>query len=269
IPLIEKRYTPAFRDKIYSLLTEIREANGLLHVDCRNYLAAPYQEDSLDILRIKEESPFIRRKIIADWLTRGRGPMPFIHMSREKIEDILRLSESPGTKTLDIGGGCRVRKRYDTLSLENIVATYKNDILMDDGMERELETPGVLRGEAFELGAEIVPGRNCEEGPHEFYTALQEGQTLSLRTRKEGDRLQPLGMSGHKKLKEILIEAKIPADLRDRIPVVTVRTGEKEEILWIPGIKKSETFRWKPETKEGIRLWIRPVRRSQNKNIVK
>lgn len=39
-----------------------------------------------------------------------------------------------------------------------------------------------------------------------------------------------------KKIKEILITEKVPRHLRDSLPIVTDFTGQ---ILWIPGIKKS------------------------------
>ncbi|RPF51218.1 tRNA lysidine(34) synthetase TilS [Aquisalibacillus elongatus] len=59
---------------------------------------------------------------------------------------------------------------------------------------------------------------------------------LIVRTRQNGDRIKPKGMNGHKKVKDIFIDHKIPKHLRDEWPVVTDQTGE---ILWIPYICKS------------------------------
>lgn len=60
---------------------------------------------------------------------------------------------------------------------------------------------------------------------------------LVIRTRKDGDRMTPLGMKGTKKIKNIFIEEKIPIMERNSWPIVTDRKGE---IIWLPGLKKSK-----------------------------
>jgi tRNA(Ile)-lysidine synthase len=58
---------------------------------------------------------------------------------------------------------------------------------------------------------------------------------LVVRSRRNGDRMRLRGMNGSKKVKDIFIDQKIPAQLRDTWPLVTDRTGE---ILWLVGLKK-------------------------------
>ena len=57
---------------------------------------------------------------------------------------------------------------------------------------------------------------------------------LRIRTKKPGDKLVPLGMTGHKKLKEIFIESDISRIQREVYPVVV---DSDDEILWLPQIK--------------------------------
>ncbi len=53
--------------------------------------------------------------------------------------------------------------------------------------------------------------------------ALKEGCEVRLRTRRTGDRFKPKGMGGRsRKLKDWMIDRKIPRYLRDRVPLVTV-----------------------------------------------
>ena len=61
-------------------------------------------------------------------------------------------------------------------------------------------------------------------------------QGAVVRSRREGDRFQPLGASGGKKLKDWFIDKKIPAELRDGIPLV----ARDSEILWVVGYGISE-----------------------------
>ncbi|MET3700077.1 tRNA(Ile)-lysidine synthase [Bacillus oleivorans] len=67
---------------------------------------------------------------------------------------------------------------------------------------------------------------------------LAEGTEIPLivRTRRNGDRIKPLGLNGHKKIKELFIDQKIPMQQRKVWPIVTDRLGN---IIWVPGLKKS------------------------------
>ena len=54
---------------------------------------------------------------------------------------------------------------------------------------------------------------------------------LSLRTRRPGDRFQPLGMSREKKLQDFFTDAKVPRIWRDRVPLLVSERG----IAWVAG----------------------------------
>ncbi|MFC0014553.1 MULTISPECIES: tRNA lysidine(34) synthetase TilS [Allobacillus] len=60
---------------------------------------------------------------------------------------------------------------------------------------------------------------------------------LHIRTRKPGDRIRILGLAGSKKVKDIFIDKKIPANDRDSWPIVVNGDGE---ILWLPLLARSE-----------------------------
>lgn len=67
-----------------------------------------------------------------------------------------------------------------------------------------------------------------------------EGEpAFKVRNRRTGDRFQPLGLGTPKRLKEFLINRKIDAGVRDRLPLL-VWNGE---IVWIAGVEVSERFR--------------------------
>ncbi len=63
---------------------------------------------------------------------------------------------------------------------------------------------------------------------------LPPGAQVVLRTRGPGDNIQPLGMRGRKKLQDVLVDAKIPREVRAYLPVVALH-GTDAEVLWLPG----------------------------------
>lgn len=67
------------------------------------------------------------------------------------------------------------------------------------------------------------------------YDKLKE-KSLIIRSREAGDKISLLGTNGSKKLKDILIDQKVPRTERDKIPVVE----NSGNIIWVPGIKKAD-----------------------------
>jgi tRNA(Ile)-lysidine synthase len=59
-----------------------------------------------------------------------------------------------------------------------------------------------------------------------------------VRARQPGDRIAPTGMDGSKKIQDLFVDAKLPAALRDAVPLV-VCGGE---IAWVPGYRVARRF---------------------------
>ncbi|QQK78553.1 tRNA lysidine(34) synthetase TilS [Salicibibacter cibi] len=71
-----------------------------------------------------------------------------------------------------------------------------------------------------------------------FYCPLSKLHLpLSVRARHPGDAIRPLGLDGTQKLKQVMIDAKVPRPEREWWPVITDATGV---VLWAPLLKKSE-----------------------------
>lgn len=62
---------------------------------------------------------------------------------------------------------------------------------------------------------------------------------LVIRNRRPGDQFSPAGLGGTKKLKDVMIDDKIPVWERDRVPLL----ARGEEILWIVGHRISSHIR--------------------------
>jgi tRNA(Ile)-lysidine synthase len=62
---------------------------------------------------------------------------------------------------------------------------------------------------------------------------------LTIRSRAPGDRY---GGSGHRKVKKMLIDGKIPLAQRPFLPMVVAGSS----VVWIPGFRPAQAFRVKP-----------------------
>ena len=79
---------------------------------------------------------------------------------------------------------------------------------------------------------------------------FEEALPLTLRNRREGDRFQPYGMQGKKKIKDFFIDAKVPRHERDNIPLLVCGNV----ILWVVGYTTSEPFKVEPHTQHYLYL---------------
>ena len=129
-----------------------------------------------------------------------------------------------------------------------------------------LQVPGEVREElgGWTLAAEgplnaegafKAEGRRQKAEPTQaVIDAALVGTVLNVRGRRAGDRLQPLGAPGHRKLQDVLVDRKVPRDERDRVPIVTDQTGQ---IVWVAGHVLAEPFRVTPLTKSVVVLTLR------------
>jgi tRNA(Ile)-lysidine synthase len=60
-----------------------------------------------------------------------------------------------------------------------------------------------------------------------------------VRSRRAGERIRPLGFPHEKKLKALLIDRKIPREIRDSIPLLCWR----DEIVWVAGVALADDFK--------------------------
>jgi len=130
------------------------------------------------------------------------------------------------------------------------------------------ETPVAVPGETIAAGfmmrfwAELVEGPLAEASarfPPGPSCALLDWEKLTpplvVRPRRAGDSLRPVGLGGTKKVKDILIDAKVPRRLRERVPVV----ADGEGVVWVVGYALSERARADERSRKILCLEAKPL----------
>jgi tRNA(Ile)-lysidine synthase len=74
---------------------------------------------------------------------------------------------------------------------------------------------------------------------------------LVVRSRRAGDVYGP----GGTRLKKLLLEARMPREVRDRLPVVATAAS----VVWIPGFEPPNSLMVRPETVRSVILEARAV----------
>ncbi|WP_199624029.1 tRNA lysidine(34) synthetase TilS [Paenibacillus alkalitolerans] len=69
-----------------------------------------------------------------------------------------------------------------------------------------------------------------------LFDADRLGGELLVRNRRPGDRIEPYGLKGSKKVKDMFIDLKIAPERRDKWPLIATPDGT---LLWVPGLRRS------------------------------
>ena len=85
-----------------------------------------------------------------------------------------------------------------------------------------------------------------------FFDADKVRFPLFVRNFRPGDRFIPLGMKGHKKIKDFFIDLKVPSSTRASTLLLT----SKKEVLWICGYRIDERYKVTPQTKRMLKVTI-------------
>jgi tRNA(Ile)-lysidine synthase len=164
---------------------------------------------------------------------------------------------------IDLPGGLVARRVYDALVIGPSPKPRAVSIVAVS-----LALPGRTRHVALDVELLAALGEDgvrpvVDEGFQEVsLDADRLGEKAFLRSRLEGDRFQPAGAPGGRKLKAFLIDRKIPRAERDFIPLVAVG----KEIAWVVGHAVSEQYRAGANTRRVISLRADRTKRESGEN---
>jgi len=237
LPLLERRLNPQICTALLRTAEVLREENAVfdkLAETALNRCGTSARKFSVLPLAL-------RRRALRLWLI-GAG-LDAEWLDFDAIAAVQTLAASQrGTKSVALGGGWKVIRRYDQLALEKSsiasAALWHLVIQPHRGIVKEKPTtPGRLPARATISAAAVGSA------------------PLVVRVAQAGDRMMPLGMNGTKKLQDIFTNAKVPREQRGRIPVVEC-CGE---IIWLPGYRIARGWEVPTARSRSLLLTLRTV----------
>lgn len=184
------------------------------------------------------------RKALAEALGGAR------RLERVHVEAILELLAKGKQGEVALPGGFSAQLNGETLLL-----------VREEGEQPpfepvELPLPGEVELPGWRLVAEVVPRPESLIPPSRFVAYLDPRKVevpLIVRPRRPGDRLRPLGLPGHKKVKDLLAEAQVPRKQRSGWPLVCDQRG----IAWVVGVRIAEGYKVGPDAQKVVKLEAR------------
>lgn len=129
--------------------------------------------------------------------------------------------------------------------------------------ETPLAVPGRTDLPGWSAVAEIVRPPPPQPRPRTRFEAWLDadavGPQIVVRSRRPGDRVRPLGLGGEKKLQDILVDASVPREERDAVPLVCAPWG----VAWVVGHRLDERAALREGSRSVLRLRFRRATRSR------
>ncbi|MGE5216210.1 MAG: tRNA lysidine(34) synthetase TilS, partial [Chloroflexota bacterium] len=254
LPRIGRRIDSRVPDRLGQLAALLRDEDDYLDEVARQRFTVMLQKDDLARPAFLAQPKALQRRILRLWIERARGHLgglDFVH-----IDDMLRLIEAgPPQGSLSIPGGWQLVREYESLKLakpaQNRSGSCYNYPLEVGVILRIPEASLEFHSELLAGSPQTLPGDLMEAVFDHAYLS----EALAVRNFRPGDRFHPLGMTGHKKVKDLYIEKRVPLSVRSRWPLLVAG----EEVLWIPGYGRSAAAAVSKKTTTMLSLRVRPI----------
>ena len=209
----------------------LNETEKYLKKQTEKALSKIYIDKKIDINSFKKEDLLVQKRIIHHILNETYKEK-ITKIKDVHVNNILStVKNSTSNSKINLPDNKIFIKSYNNAWIEENKETKNYDIILNDIVE-------LPNGYIIEIIKETESNSN-------YVTKINTQEInmpIHIRTRKEGDKLILKGLNKEKKLKDIFIDEKVPIEKRKTWPVVT---DDKDNIIWIPGLKKTKFDRAK------------------------
>lgn len=267
VPLLKEGYNPRIEENISRTADIMRLDDDYLATKVEAWLshrAISGQNGEKRLLQAEflKLHAALQQRVIKNLLTRmsrsGQG------ISYKHIQAALALARgSHGSGSLNFPGGVLLRREYQTIIFSR--PTDPSALSPGRGIVGNIKfcypvnIPGRIEVKEAGLSIDVAfvakPDHTVVAEAGTRYAYLDYKATyppLVIRNVIPGDRMQPLGMSGQKKLKALFIDAKVPRAMRHLLPLL----ADQQSVLWVAGLRINSRVSVTENTRQVLKVEI-------------
>ena len=250
IPYIEEKFNKNLKDTLFRMSENMKDDYKIIEeaVDRQFKKALILKNDEiieLDIENLLTNSKGLRNRILRNSIEIVKGNKVDVERKHiDYLDDFITKNETG--KTIDLGDKIIGEVSYGKIIIRNKKKFKNYEYNLNKGINyiEELNIKIVveddIEGIITTTNNNILIDKDKIKG------------NLKVRNRKSGDKFQPLGMKGRKKVKDYFIDEKIPKEKRKKIPIIS----DDDNIIWIGGYRMNNKYRITEETKNKTRIEI-------------
>jgi tRNA(Ile)-lysidine synthase len=208
---------------------------------------------SVPLKAFGELAAALQSQVIRRIIKRVQGGLR--RVSLRHIEAIKGFIKGKPQATLNLPNGVQVKKSYEILLFTKNRDPLKNQ--GNNGFHHILDGLGIFNLDTISCTVTIEEVKTEEVSSEErlspwvaCFDAARIEYPLIVRSFLPGDRFVPLGMTGHKKIKDFFVDRKIPFHVRRRLPLLC----RGKDPIWVCGLRIDDRFKVRPETEKVVRI---------------
>lgn len=253
IPLIEKDFNSSIKETLARTASVLARDDEFIRAEAERAIAGLIKKrDSNEITLDRKGLTGLNEALAVRVFLKAASIVGSVSgLYTPNVDSFLTLVKAKRPNAVvNLPGGLYLKRVYNDITL----STKGLDKPLP--FDTELTVPGLTRvdGAGLRLRARVLkkrPLRLEKPGTAYFdYDALLK--PLRVRSFRAGDRMRPMGMEGHKKLKDIFIDARVPRAERVNIPLV--ESGGK--LIWAAGLRQAEEFKVTRSTKKILKITL-------------
>lgn len=266
LPQLRQRHNPAVVDALNRTATLAQADDDYLHARSIEAAAGLLKRRSatcvtLDAMALRGYHMAVQRRVLRQYIQefaqhrhRGQATPSLFAV----VQELMRRVQTHASGMYQASGDIWAESTPTDLILRCGFPPAVQLPLSVPGMTDWPDRPGSVRAklvsqQAFAQLRGKLSARSAAFDANAVCTA--DGAGLMLRSPRSGDRLRPFGMQGrHKKLSDCFIDAKWPRILRADVLLLTCTAAGAEEVLWVPGLVRSDAFRVTSKTDSILHL---------------
>jgi tRNA(Ile)-lysidine synthase len=254
LPQLRERIDGRIVARLAGQAAMLRDEQAVLDQVAQAELEKCRRDDGLDRGILLHRPVALQRLMLRRWIEEVRGNLRGIDFAH--VEALSGLAATgPAQGRLAIPGGWELRREYDLLRLvkgsrqrQSICYSYT----MTPCAPLSIPEAGVaILLERLPPPVKIQPIGSMEA----LFDADELPEPLAVRNFRNGDRFAPLGMDGHKKVKDLFIDRKVVLSERAKLPMLI----GGDQVLWIPGHGRSRVALVTRASRVVIRIKVVPL----------
>lgn len=163
------------------------------------------------------------------------------------LEKIISLKNKDKGSMAELSGDLKAIRESKSIVIQRINVDKFDGVTIQVGK--------TFNGDYFAFSSRLTEKRKLPKNDHlsELIDPRKIQSGLFLRTWSIGDKINPLGLSGLKKVSNLLTDEKVSHSIRKKILVLC----DGEEIVWVCGVRLSDKYKLTKTTQKVLELKIR------------
>lgn len=266
LPFIEENINSKVKAGINRTTKLLTEVNDFMNKSAKDaYMKYTRKEDVnvyIELELFLNEENIISRMVVREAINAISQKLKDITFSH--VDSVAALAKNHVSKKVNLPYGICAERLYDGIKLYVAKEKEYTEFLL-----KEIDIDRMMNKEIEISESEYIKFEECENiqdverMPETLYTKLMNYDILkgnvSIRNRRPKDYMIIDGKGRKKKLKDMLIDMKIPKEERDKLVLLT----KDSEVLWIIGYRMSESCKINADTKKTIKVKYKEMEKSK------